>query len=159
MVYSLISQFSQQCVSVPATIEDLFASCGKGGHRPSLSEALGVLQDLSQSFPQVYLVLDALNECGDRKTLLDGLQSIAAWKLENLHLLVTSKKEHDISNSLTTFIHQEDMICLQSAVIDPDIQTYIRQRLSEDKTLEKWRKDEKIQADIESMLMEGANGM
>jgi hypothetical protein len=51
------------------------------------------------------------------------------------------------------------MVCLHSKLVDPDIEVYIRQRLSEDERLQKWRKDTQIQEEIETALVKGAHGM
>jgi hypothetical protein len=161
MVSSLICQLSQQSVKSPPALEAVFASYGKGGggEPPPLHAALEVLREMILVFPQTYFVLDALDECADRKTLIATLRSIAAWKIETLHLLVTSRKEKDIADSLERFVDYNSIICLQSKLVDPDIQTYVRQRLSDDPKLEKWRKDDKIHEEIETTLSKGAHGM
>jgi len=159
MVSSLISQLSRQSVKFPAVLEATFASYGKGEGPPPLHITLEVLRQIILVFPQTYLVLDALDECADRKRLLATLRSIAAWKIETLHLLVTSRKEKDIVDSLERFVDYSAMVCLQSELVDPDIQTYVRQRLSDDQKLEKWRKDDKTREEIEITLSNGSHGM
>lgn len=71
-----------------------------------------------QEFPQTYIILDALDECADREGLMEVLEKIAGWKLQNLHLLVTSRKERDIERSLDRFV----AVCLHSELADKDIQ-------------------------------------
>ena len=159
MVCSLISQLSQQCVKIPAALVTLFSSCGKGGMRPSLNAALQVLHDMILEFPQTYVIVDALDECANRKELMDILRCIVGWKSEKLHILVTSREEGDIENSFQYFVDRQDMVCLHSKLVDPDIEVYIRQRLSEDERLQKWRKDTQIQEEIETALVKGAHGM
>jgi Cdc6-like AAA superfamily ATPase len=159
MVQSLISQLSQQCVKIPAPLETLFSACGKGGARPSYEAILRVLKEMILEFPQIYIILDALDECEDRKELLDTLEYIHSWNIDKLHILVTSRKERDIEKSLESLIDPSKMICLQTEVVDLDIQAYIRQRLSNDKGLEKWRKDDQIREEIEMVLMKGSHGM
>jgi hypothetical protein len=51
------------------------------------------------------------------------------------------------------------MICLQHTLVDTDIRTYIQQRLLNDNKLEKWRKENKIREEIETVLIKGAHGM
>jgi hypothetical protein len=111
-----------------------------------------------QELPQVYIVLDALDECAQRAELMEMLETMAGWKLSNLHLLVTSRRERDIESTLEEFVDDQSRIGLQSALVDKDIQRYIRQRLATDKTLQKWRKDD-VRQEIESVLRDGANGM
>jgi ankyrin repeat domain-containing protein 50 len=140
-------------------LEALYSSCGKGGECPPLNTALKSLQEIILEFPQTYIVLDALDECSNREELMEIIRSIQSWKIERLHVLVTSRKERDIENSFQSFVDGEHTICLQNKLVDPDIQTYIQQRLLKDKKLEKWRKDDKIRDEIEAALMNGAHGM
>ncbi|KAF2681187.1 hypothetical protein K458DRAFT_433717 [Lentithecium fluviatile CBS 122367] len=85
--------------------------------------------------PKVYIFLDALDECTQRSELLDVLEAVAGWQLQNLHLLMTSRKEQDIESSLKGYVDEGDTGCLQSDVVDKDIQRYVQQRLSDDKSL------------------------
>jgi len=159
MVRSLISQLSQQCVKVPATLEALFSSCENGQRQPSLDTLLEVLHQTMQEFPQSYIILDALDECADRDELMGILERMAKWQLEKLHLLVTSRKEQDIERSLECIVERQNIICLQSKVVDKDIYTYVRQRLSNDKSLRKWQNNPDVRHQIETALMKGAHGM
>jgi type III secretory pathway component EscV len=112
-----------------------------------------------QQFTHVYIVLDALDECTQRQELVDVLETMAGWQLGNVHLLMTSRKERDIESSLESYVKEEDTICLQRDVVDKDIQRYVQQRLSDDKTLTKWNKDTAVRQEIEAALMHGARGM
>jgi hypothetical protein len=160
MVSSLISQLSEQSIKPPTALEALFASYGKGGEtHPPLHATLEVLREMILAFPQTYFVLDALDECANRKSLLATLGSIVAWKIETLHLLMTSRKEKDIADSLERFVDYNATICLQSELVDPDIQTYVHRRLSDDQALKKWRKDDIIRKEIENTISKGSHGM
>ena len=159
MVRSLISQLSEQCIKMPLALEALYLFLDKGNRQPSLDALMNVLQQMLQEFPQSYLILDALDECTDRAELMRILEQMAGWQLEKIHVLVTSRKERDIESSLEEIINEEYIVCLQSQVVDKDIQIYVRQRLSDDKGLKKWQKDAEIRQEIETTLMEGSRGM
>jgi hypothetical protein len=159
MVRSLVSQLSQQCVKIPPILETLYSSCENGQRQPSLDSLLDVLKEMIHQFPQTYIVLDALDECTDRIELLGILESIAGWQLDELHLLVTSRKERDIEGSLECLVEDSNIICLQSKLVDQDIRSYVHQRLAVDKNLKKWQKDSDVVHDIETALMEGSQGM
>jgi transcriptional regulator of met regulon len=134
------------------------ATLRKEQHSSSADTFLHVLRSLIQEFPQVYVTLDALDECEDREELIRVLKAIAGWNLQNLHLLVTSRKERDIEIGLETFIKRPDMICLQTDLVDLDIRAYVQQRLTDDGDLRKWQKDG-IRQEIEDALMKGSRGM
>jgi hypothetical protein len=159
MVRSLISQLSQQCIKVPTALEALSSSCDNGHRHPSLDSLLEVLQQIIEDFPHSYVILDALDECTNRTELMDILERVAGWRVEKLHVLVTSRKERDIESSLECFVDQQNSVNVQNDLVDKDIQTYIRQRLSDDKILRKWQKDNDIRQEIETSLMKGAHGM
>jgi hypothetical protein len=159
MVQSLISQLSEQCIKMPLALEALYSFSDKGNRQPSLDALMNVLQHMLQMFPQSYLILDALDECTDQAELMRILGQIAGWQLKEMHVLVTSRRERDIESSLQDIVNRECIICIQSQVIDKDIQTYVRQRLSDDKGLKKWQENDEIRQEIEATLMEGSRGM
>ena len=159
MVKSLITQLSQQCTRIPTTLETLFSSCENGQRQPSLDALLQALQQTIQEFPRSYIILDALDESTDRAELMEILETMAGWKLEKLHIMVTSRKERDLESSLECLVEEHNTICLQSKVVDEDIRTYVRYRLCDDKKLRKWYNNVEMRQEIETALMEGAHGM
>lgn len=79
-----------------------------------------------QYFSQCYIVLDALDECGERLDPGHTLRVITGWALHDLHLLVTSQKEKDIEDAIIDFMKSPlDLfsISLESDQIDPDIES------------------------------------
>jgi hypothetical protein len=159
MLRSLLSQLLQRSFTIPKGVDVLFSTCGNGKRQPALHALLEVLPQVMQRFMHVYLILDALDECKQRPELMDVLETVARWPLDNVHLLMTSRKERDIESSLESYIKEEYTISLQRDVVDKDIQRYVQQRLSVDKTLAKWNKDAAIRQEIEAALMHGARGM
>lgn len=158
MLRSLIWQLSQQSDQIPASLNDLFSSCESGQRQPSVDALQQVLRLIIQELPQAYIVLDALDECAQRTELMETLQTIAEWRLQSLHLLVTSRRVRDIESTLEEFVDDQSRICLQGALVDKDIHRYVQGRLATDKTLQKWRKDD-VRQEIETVLRDGANGM
>jgi hypothetical protein len=159
MLRSLLCQFLQRSVVIPKGVDALFLSCENGKRQPSLHALLEVTRQAMQEFTQVYIVLDALDECTQRSELMDMLETVAGWQLDNLHLLMTSRKELDIERSLEGYVEEDDAVCLQRDVVDQDIQRYVQQRLRDDKGLAKWNKDAAVRQEIEAALMGGARGM
>jgi Cdc6-like AAA superfamily ATPase len=159
MLRSLLCQLLQRSFVIPKCVNALFSSCENGQQQLSRHALLEVLQQAIQAFAYVYVVLDALDECTQRPVLMDVLETVAGWQLNNLHLLITSRKERDIERSLKNYIEEEDTVCLQRDVVDKDIQRYVQRRLSVDEGLAKWNKDAAIRQEIEAALMRGACGM
>jgi hypothetical protein len=159
MLRSLLCQFLQRSVVILKGVDALFLSCENGKRQPSLHALLEVTRQAMQEFTQVYVVLDALDECTQRLELMDMLETVAGWQLDNLQLLMTSRKERDIERSLEGYVEEENAVCLQRDVVDQDIQRYVQQRLHNDKSLAKWNKDAAVRNEIEAALMGGARGM
>ncbi|KAH6875175.1 hypothetical protein BKA58DRAFT_418768 [Alternaria rosae] len=159
MLRSLLRQLLQRSVVIPKDVNALFSSSENGNRQPSLRALLEVISQAVQEFTQVYVVLDALDECTQRSELMDMLETMAGWPLDNLHLLMTSRKEREIETSLESYVREEDAVCLQRDIVDQDIQRYVQQRLHDDKGLAKWSKDAAIRQEIEAALMGGARGM
>ena len=159
MVRSLICQLSQQCVRMSSGLDSLYSSSQNGLRQPPSDALVKVLQELIEEFPCTYIIIDALDECDDRKELMKVIKRIYAWQLQGLHLLFTSRREGDIESTLGRILDERNILCIQTKAVDHDIKLYIRQRLSEEESLQKWRPDAKIQQQIENSLMEGAHGM
>lgn len=155
MVESLICQFLQKCIRTPEGLNTLFSSYEDRQRRPSLDSLLDVLQQMIQEHPQSYIVLDALDECKDRVELIGIIERMASWQSDKLHLLVTSREVRNIRNSLERLTEAQNIICLQSRLVDSDIQIYVRKRLLKDVSLRKWQKDSAVQQEIETALMSG----
>jgi hypothetical protein len=156
MVCSLLHQLLQRLAMVYRNTGAYLSSC-ENGSRPPLHTLLEMTRQAMQEFSCVYVVIDALDECTQRLELLDVLEIIAGWQLQNLHLLMTSRKEREIVTSVQGYVG--DTMSLQSDIVDTDIQRYIQQRLSDDKSLTKWSKDTDMKREIEAALMRGACGM
>jgi hypothetical protein len=49
------------------------------------------------------------------------LETVARWQLNNLRLLMTSRKERVIERSLEGYVEEENAVCLQRDIVDQDI--------------------------------------
>ncbi len=156
MIRSLISQLFVHCATVPSVLEMLYSSCMDGERQPSAENLLTALHQIMASFEETHIILDALDECGDRPELLMDLQDIFDWKDVNCRMLVISRREKDIEDGLMSSIKQAGTLCIHSALIDADIRQYIHDRLQSDRELKKWQKE---QFEIEDALMHKASGM
>jgi hypothetical protein len=159
MLRSLLCQLLQRSGTTHKSLDALFSSRGNGLQQPVLHVLLEVTRQMMQSFTRVYVVVDALDECAQHSELMDVLATVKGWQLQNLHLLMTSRRERDIESSLEVYVDNKDTVCLQSNIIDQDIQRYVQHRLSHDKSLAKWEKNSAIRQEVENVLMRGAHGM
>jgi hypothetical protein len=112
MLRSLLCQMLQHSVKILASLDALFSSCENGRRQPSVHALSEVSQQIMQGFTHVYIVIDALDECTYRSELMNMLKQVARWRLQNLHLLMTSRKERDIESSLNSYIDKAATICI-----------------------------------------------
>jgi hypothetical protein len=159
MIRSLITQLYAQSQSVLKPLESLFSSHRNGERQPPTHLLLATLRQMIEGFGETFIILDALDECVERKELLADIKEIMKWKLGKLHILVTSRKERDIERWLGPLIDDQDTVCIQNTLINDDIRAYVRTRLETDEELERWRSKQEVQDEIETKLMEKANGM
>ena len=153
---SIVVQLFSQNGHVSTILEELYNACDRGRSRPTIQDTLGVLRRIiDATAASVYVVVDALDECRDRINLLEGLEEIRRWDQGNLHIFVTSRREPEIEDILSPLA--TDTITLEESVVDEDILTYVRYHLRHDFRLSKW--SEKIREEIETALVNGANGM
>jgi osmotically-inducible protein OsmY len=139
----------------PPCLDALFTRCQNGEQQPTTDALADTLREILGSFQQAFVILDALDECMEREELLELIETILAWKIENLHILATSRNEKDINDFLESLVTGQ--ISIEGASVDADIRTHIREQLKKDSKLRKWPAN--IQTEIEETLMKGAAGM
>jgi hypothetical protein len=159
MIRSLILQLSFRCKDTPRGLRSLFSFCRDGDRPPPFDELLAALQKMIREFKGVYIILDALDECKDKEKLLEDIETITGWELENLHILVTSRGEKDIEDSLDSLVDGTKKICIQSALVNDDIRIYVHKRLQTDQKLKRWQDRPEVQQEIETILVRKADGM
>lgn len=152
---SLLEQLVWRSPKALACLELLFSRCQDGKQQPTQDALEVALQQILDLPGKTFIILDALDECKEREELLLLLEHLTLWGAGNLHVLATSRRERDIEESLKPLVTSE--ICLQSALVNVDIDTHISQRLQNDPKLKRW--PARIREEIKDALMEGAQGM
>ena len=118
---------------------------------------MGHLRRLIERFQYVYIMLDALDESPRdraRAFVLDTLEEMREWGLQDLHFFITSRNEPDIHESLHLFPTQE--VIMKNTGIDQDIVNFISSRLDIDRRLRKWLP---YRNKIQNTLAERAKGV
>ena len=159
---SILAQLCRQCKDSPDVVRSLYDSHIREGHHscPSTSQLVQTLLEVSRRWQNVYLVVDALDECeiGKREELLEVLQGFCAMDAvmgADLRVLVTSRPEHDIKQSLDQCV--DVSVCLQSDRVDVDIGCYVRSVMHDDKKMRQWPAADKQM--VEHTLTRKAQGM
>ncbi|KAM0558487.1 hypothetical protein ACHAPJ_004681 [Fusarium lateritium] len=155
MLRTLILQLSSQASdnhSVLSRLHDEYPTAV-----PPRKALIYCLRQLIQSFSDVYIVVDALDESPKnthRETTLDIITELRALPESKLHLIVSSRDEPDIRESLDA--KPEEVIGMKNESVDGDIESFISQHLKENRRLRKW---EACHKQIEEALTKGAQGV
>ena len=161
IIRSLLKQICCRSHSTLQELDSLYSHCANGTQQPSLDQLLSVLRRVLDGMNDgdAFFIIDALDECKERVELLKLLNRIHEQKHPKLHSLVTSRQELDIEESLEAMTNDETRICIQSDLIQTDILTYIQDRLENDDSLKRFKRNAKIREKIRKTLTENADGM
>ncbi|KAG6916635.1 hypothetical protein DXG01_006055 [Tephrocybe rancida] len=154
LIRSLISQFSHQQGGIPAELADLYKHCGDH-QQPLVNQLQVVLCNILDGFSHVYIVIDALDECADRKETLVWVNNVLLGTdraVDNLHIMVTSRPERDIEKVLGMF--DPCAIDVGEAAENHDIIKYLERQM--ESKLNGY--DENTQKEIMSSLRKHAEG-
>ena len=159
LLRSLAAQLVKQTSGLPKALlrltQENLSNTRYGARMEMEAELSAILCDSMEEFDHIYIILDALDECVERQKLLSVVQQLLHSKTRNMHILVTSRSDPDLEEYLTPMITAH--ILLESSLIEPDIRSYIQEQLNHSPKLRRW--PQKVQANIESALMKGAQGM
>ena len=114
-----------------------------------------MLKELLEGFTQVFIVIDALDECMAFDQLFEAITTILGWQTSKCHLLVTSRREERILITMQECTPVE--IQLSADLIESDITSYIHFAVGNVHKLKRW--DPTVQEQVKETLISGANGM
>ena len=132
-LYTVMAQIINQRRKVLAEVEELWKNCNEGNEGP-------VLHRLRTSFPSLvnaftgaaYLVVDAFDEYpenDDMRKILLIIAGIHALALDNIHILLSSRREPGIERALWPVI-TSPALCIETSQLETDIEIYVRSELS-----------------------------
>ncbi|ETS80817.1 hypothetical protein PFICI_08346 [Pestalotiopsis fici W106-1] len=157
-IRSLLTQLYLKSESAKITLHSLYASCKNGWEQPSVSLLCSTFATMVEQAGEIWIVLDALDECPRRYDLLDWLRDLRANQ-KNAHVLVTSRPEQDIKSAIDRICTNQEIVTVQNELLKDDIRSYVQARVKEHESLSRWRNRPDIQEEIEVVLVDKANGM
>lgn len=144
-------------------LEKVFASHMNGQQQASLESLLTAFQHMSQQAGELWIVLDALDECPNKQ---QQRQELLGWIHDfhtgssNVHILVTSRPEPDIKFAIEEkWLCAIDVVTLESDLVQQDISSYVHWEVKEGSRLVRWHGRDDIQKNIKDVLVEKAHGM
>lgn len=159
---SLVRQLALQEALVLAKVKDFYNFHHPAGRPPShpTEQDLGVLlQDISNSFPEVTIILDGLDECGsspgiERSELIRILSTLHDGHAGSIRIAIASRQERDIEKCFDEFTK------VSIAAMSLDLELYVACEVERRTKTEKLRiRDSALKGEIIQVLINGADGM
>ncbi|KAJ7592496.1 hypothetical protein C8J56DRAFT_779080, partial [Mycena floridula] len=155
---NILKQLVQQHPSLSDHLVTLHKTCLSQDARPSIAELFAALQTEVLLYSQVYIVVDALDECSETnqsRALFFPSCPQGLWSLpDHVHLLLTSRDILSISQEF----HSTQKLYIEAH--NEDLETYIRGRITTNVKLKKLVKDDMtLQAEIIDQVTSKAAGM
>jgi hypothetical protein len=126
------------CSGDKTILEKLYAKYNHGLQKPTNSDLCEVLHDYMTGLQKVYLLIDALDECINLEEVLGLVKLIHKWDIINCHLLVTSRKEIPIVNSLKPAMPVEVDLSCNNMAVGNDVAQYIDHMMYSEPELMMW---------------------
>lgn len=153
----LASLLKQLALQSDTFLEDI-ASCHKGHSRfgtpPSSKELSHLLGLQVQRFDEVFIIVDALDECPEADNNRTAFISAARGLLPKVRLMVTSRNIPSIERMFRSDLH------LQIRATDPDVKLFIESHIDQQAELSDLLEDhEDVRSMISAKVVEKSNGM
>lgn len=163
MMRSLVLQLSDQNDELRKLCEELHSSWRRKEQPPG-DPLRKPLLEMIQSLDEVFIVLDALNECNIRETekLLSWIQPLATSATDtNIHLLVTSVERPDLKPTIPK-CSTAGGYCMhfQNPKAMEEVEAYIRSQVRKGTEFAaRWEERPDILEAMETALITGYDGM
>ncbi len=134
---AMLLQLSNQSNDTQISLTYLHSSYKNG--EPPIPALLECVRQAIQKFQDVYLIVDALDESPRhvaRERVLETLADFRNWSLRGLHILVTSRDEFDIRETLEPSSAED--ISMKNTGVNKDIEDFIQGHLERDRAMQKW---------------------
>ncbi|KAJ5620333.1 hypothetical protein N7510_004317 [Penicillium lagena] len=155
MLRALLLQLSTQLREGEKDLEQLQRIYKSG--TPPVGVLLDTLRSILSRFHETFILLDGLDECPrdrGREDVLRGIETIRKWSLPGLHILVTSRNDLDIYESLNPAYDQT--ISMRNTEIDNDITNFVSAQLKHDPKLQRWKS---LHTEIQKKLTQRPQGV
>ncbi|KIW35343.1 uncharacterized protein PV07_02044 [Cladophialophora immunda] len=154
LIASLLQQLARRASVISENIKSLYEKHALNKARPSLDVFSSHLQSEVRRFSEVFIIIDALDECtednGTRRSFLDEIQKLQP----NVHLLITSR------HSATIQLGSESLTHIEIHASDRDIARYLENRIENAHRLVLHvRKDPSLENTIVRTISEKVKGM
>lgn len=127
LLSSLLAQMCELVATIPNELSMLTNLAQ--GQEPSFELLFRAVTIAVQQFRQIFIVIDALDECLDGRRLIATLRNMMDWDLDGMHLFLSSRSFPPIQAFLETIDHSRYITIGDSNRFD--IENFIHQSLGE----------------------------
>ena len=152
---SLVVHLLAWLPSDQSVLDKTYDDCMEGLSKPLDDRLCEVLRQFISGFEKTYILIDALDECLSIEETLEFIETLHGWDLRQCHLLVTSRKEQQIIESMMLTKPVEIDMCHMP--VDNDIAKYLDCMLHSSLELKRWGTNEKDL--IRKAILKKAKGM
>lgn len=142
--------------AIPYEVRSVYEEHRGKETKPTCQEYVGLLQFLAHECSEVYVAIDALDECIDKngRTIWNELLSKLKSSVSNLRLLYTSRDIEDFSGILTGSTR------INMRASEADIQAYVQAQIrSAESLLSICERDAELENKIPQAIASKAEGM
>jgi hypothetical protein len=134
-------QLCHQLPDLPQELEDLHSKCRNGQQIITRQKLTTILKNLIASFTNVYIIVDAIDECPKRGDQRDEILAVVLdISRSGSQLLVTSRLEIDIAEAFKS----EASISIDKMLVEADITLHVANELATDVRLRKWSSESRL---------------
>jgi hypothetical protein len=152
LLRSILIQLALRSPEALGRLRELYRDCASGSREPSSVSLFEAVTAALTYFPKAFVIVDALDECSDRRALLQILKALST--LPNVHIIALSRRERDIELALESVTHE---VPLATANVDMDIAMYVKHRMTESDDMRFWTPGDRKK--VQEHLTSKANGM
>ena len=153
LLANLLKQLAQQQASMPDGVQTLYDQYRNQPKRPSLNEILSILHSVSVLYSNVFIIIDALDECqvtdGCRTELLGEIFGLQARVRANI--FSTSRYNKEIVERF------KESISLEIRAQDEDVQTYLAGHITRLPSFVSGNPD--LQSEVKNTISKAVDGM
>ncbi|KAF2493876.1 HET-domain-containing protein [Lophium mytilinum] len=154
VIGSLVRQLVEQMDRVPSAVRDRYHQ--RCTDFPEVETFIGLLEETAtQSFEVTYLIIDGIDECPNRCTLLRNIEKLRrlAWNKGQCRILLSSRPEYDIRQALLVEPH----FAMLPRHVEPSMEIHVRNELTKIPRLR--RLPAPAREHLVKDLVSGADGM
>jgi hypothetical protein len=170
LLYSLLTQLVRGLVYevpelpsryyLPRAFRDLYSKY-QPASEPRMEDLTVTFRGVSRESKEIYIVIDALDECSSQKDREDIIKFLTEFSLcaqSSTHILITSREEKDIKDTVREVLGEKcRVVPIQNKRVDDDIRVYLQTSMAKDSIFKKWSHE--LKDKVVDYLTEKANGV